>query len=155
VTEPTPAEPPRLVPRPSSWRYRAVVTVAVLAAIAALAVGVRATQTESDMPATVNGRPDVVEHLYPRNGAEVLRQVEVGVDLAAGYEGALVVNDTPIPEDELRLVPEQNQVFFTPGPGLSLETLPPGTSCVTVVAWKSSEGRGPNDLSFRWCFDVT
>jgi hypothetical protein len=96
-----------------------------------------------------------VEHLYPRNGAEVLRQVEVGVDLAAGYEGALVVNDTPIPDDQLRLVPEQNQVFFTPGPGRALETLPPGTNCVTVSAWKSAEGRGANDLSFRWCFDVT
>lgn len=151
-----PAPPADLPPRPpTSWRYRAFVVLALLVAAAALAVGVRATQTDSDQPAAVSGRTDVVEHLYPRNGAEVLRQVEIGIDLAPGYAGRLVVNEEPVPEEDLRLVPEQNQVFFLPGPGKVLETLPSGTTCVTAVVWRSADGPGVADLTFRWCFDVT
>ena len=59
---------------PSSWRYRAFVAAALAVAAGALYLGVRATETESDDPITINGRPEVVEHLYPRNGAEVLRR---------------------------------------------------------------------------------
>lgn len=154
MTDPAPsaALPPR---SPASWRYRAFVAVALVLAAAALAVGVRATQTGGDHPAAVSGRTDVVEQLYPRDGAEVLRQVEIGIDLAPGYAGRLVVNEEPVPEDDLRLVPEQNQVFFLPGPGKVLETLPAGTTCVTAVVWRSADGPGLADLTFRWCFDVT
>lgn len=154
MTDPSPADPAP-APRPVSWRYRAFVAVALLVAGAALVVAVQATRTDEDRPAVVNGRADVVEHVYPRNGAEVLRQVEIGIDLAPGHEGRLVVNGEAIPEDELRLVPEQNQVFFLPGPGKALETLPSGTTCVTATVWRSAEGRGTNDVSVRWCFDVT
>lgn len=141
--------------QPASWRYRAFVAAALVVAAAALYFGVKATETDSDQPITVNGRPEVVEHLYPRNGAEVLRQVEVGIDLAGGYEAALMVNDTAIPTDELRIVPEQNQVFFTPGEGKVLERLPAGPTCVTATVWRSADGPGVDDLSYRWCFDVT
>lgn len=141
--------------RPVSWRYRAFVAVALLVAGAALVVAVWATRTDEDEPAVVNGRAEVVEQVYPRDGAEVLRQVEIGIDLAPGHEGRLYVNGEAIPEDDLRLVPEQNQVFFLPGPGKALETLPSGTSCVTAVVWRSAEGRGADDSSVQWCFDVT
>lgn len=147
--------PPELpAHQPSSLRYRLTVTVAVAVAVAALVAGIRATETGDEDPVSVNGRPDVVEHLQPRSDAQVLQQAEVGIDLAPGYEGALVINGTTIPTDELRLVPEQNQVFFTPGPGRVFEALPSGTTCVTAVAWKTADGRGPGDLSFQWCFDV-
>lgn len=155
MTDPTPDVPDLPPRRPVSWRYRLFVTLAIAVAVGALVAGVRATEGDGDGAATVNGRPDVVEHLYPRDGAEVLRQVEIGIDLTAGYEAGLVVNDTPIPTEELRLVPEQNQVFFTPGPDKAVEELPPGLNCVTAVAWRSAEGPGANDLRFRWCFDVT
>ncbi len=65
-----------------------------------------------------------MEHLVPRNGAEVLRQSELGIDLAPGYEGTLVVNGVEMPTAQLRLVPEQNQVFFTPGEGKVIDELP-------------------------------
>jgi len=153
VTDPTPRPaPPRL---PVSWRYRAFVTVALAIAVAVLIVGVRATRTGTDNPTVLNGRPDLVEHVFPPDGSSVLRQVEIGIDLAPGYEGRITVNGIEIPEDELRIVPEQNQVFFMPGPDRVIETLPPGETCVSAVAWESRAGRGHADATFRWCFDVT
>ena len=64
------------------------------------------------------------------------------------------MNGTDIPADELRVVREQN-LFFAPGSGRTFEALPSGKTCVTATVWRSSEGRGPNDKTIRWCFDVT
>jgi hypothetical protein len=147
--------PHRPAPRPSSLRYRLFVTAAIAVAFLALYIGIRATNTEDDTVA-VDGRADIVEQVIPKRGAEALQQAEVGIDLAPGYEGALSLNGTPIPDDELRLVPEQNQVFFAPGPDRSFETLPSGQNCVTALVWKSADGRGtPSDVTVQWCFDVT
>ena len=82
---------------PSSWRYRLAVTAALVVAAAALYAGVRATETGDD--AVVNSRPDVVEQIIPRRGAEALQQAEIGIDLAPGYEGGLILNGTAIPTD--------------------------------------------------------
>src|SRR3546814_14504295 len=79
----------------------------------------------------------------------VLRQSEIGVDLGPGYEGDLVVNGQPIPEEELRRVPEQNQVFYLPGKGTTFEELPGGTNCVTAIA--RSEERRVGQECVRTC----
>ena len=150
MTDPTPTAPP-----PSSLRYRLIVTAALAVAALALFAGIRATETGDEDAGGVDGRPDVVEHITPRRGAEALQQTEIGIDLAPGYEGALILNGTALPTDELRLVPEQNQVFFAPGPDRTFEALPSGQNCVTAIVWQSAVGRGPGDLSFQWCFDVT
>ena len=75
---------------------------------------------------------------------------QAGIDLLA-----LIVDGTAIPERELRKVPEQNQVFFTPGDGKAIESLRAGQVCVTAIVWSSSIGRGRDDKSFNWCFGVT
>jgi hypothetical protein len=139
----------------SSTRYKVVVGIALAVAAGAMYLAISHTSTEPDEPVHVAGRPDVVEHLVPFNGASILRQQEIGIDLAPGYEGTLVVNGVEIPPDQERIVPEQNQVFFTPGDGKAIEELPGGTTCVVAIAWKSQDGRGPNDQQFRWCFEVT
>ena len=77
------------------------------------------------------------------------------LDLATTSDASLVVAGTPIPTKELRRVPEQNQVFFTPGKGKVIEELRAGQVCVTAVVWQSSVGRGKDDRSFNWCFGVT
>ena len=141
--------------RMSDRRWRVLVVVALGVAGALLVAGVQATRTEDSGPPLVNGRPDVLEREHPRRGAEVLQQAEVGVDLAPGYEGALTIGDTEIPTDELRIVREQNQVFFSPGAGRTFEALPSGPTCATATIWRSADGRGVNDITFRWCFDVT
>ena len=147
-----PASPDRAA---SDRRFRLLVALGRAVAAAAMVVAVVATTTEEDTPATQAGRTNVVEHLLPLNGASVLRQAELGADLAPGYEGTLVVNGTEIPRDQLRLVPEQNQVYFTPGEGKVIEELPGGRNEVKVVAWRSAQGRGVDDQVTTWHFDVT
>ena len=142
-------------PRMSDTRFRLLIAVMVATAGVALYAGVRATDTGGEDPVTVSGRPDVVEHLVPGAGDEVIRQAELGVDLAPGYDGTLLVNGVEIPTEELRRVPEQNQVFFTPGEGKVVEKLNAGPNCASAIVWKASAGRGTaDDQSFRWCFEA-
>jgi hypothetical protein len=138
----------------STTRYRALVAIALLAAAAALFLGVRAADTGGEDAVEVRSRPDVVEHVYPPNGDQVLRQSEIGIDLAPGYDGTLVVNGQPIPEEELRRVPEQNQIFFLPGEDTTFPKLPGGQNCVTALVWSSAAGPGVADETFRWCFEA-
>lgn len=152
VSDPTAPQPSR---PPSSVRYQVAVVAAVLVAMLALFAGIRATKTSDTGAVLVNGRPDVVERVIPAEGTQVLHQSEIGVDLAPGYEGALLLNGTAIPDKELRLVPQQNQLFFAPGPDRSFAALPSGRNCVTAIVWKSAAGRTASDLSFQWCFDAT
>lgn len=153
-TDPTGDQPGAVTLPPTSLRYKALVVLAGLLALGAFALAVTRTNTSEDEPVRVASRPDVVEHLVPFNGAQVPRQAELGVDLAPGYEGTLVVNGIEIPADQQRLVPEQNQVFFSPGEGKVIDKLPAGGTCVVAIAWKSAVGRGPADEAFRWCFEV-
>lgn len=126
--------------------------LAVAAGLMALAIA--RTNTDDPTVAAISSRPDI-EGLIPRKGAETQRQSEIGIDLAPGYEAGLIVDGTPIPEDELRRVPAQNEVFFTPGEGKAIDELDGGQVCVTAVIWKSAVGRGVSDQPFQWCFDTT
>jgi hypothetical protein len=141
--------------RMSDTRFRLLIAAMVTLAGVALFAGVRATDTGGEDPVTVAGRPDVVEVLVPGAGDEVIRQAELGIDLAPGYDGTLVVNGVEIPAEEQRRVPEQNQVFFTPGEGKVVEQLRAGPNCATAIVWKASAGRGTaDDQTFSWCFDA-
>src|SRR5918995_4827094 len=140
--------------RLSDGHFRLLIVAMVVAACVALYAGVRATDTGETDPITVSGRPDVVERLVPGAGDEVIRQAELGIDLAPGYEGALLLNGLEIPTEELRLVPEQNQVFFTPAEGKVVARLNAGPNCAEAIVWKASAGRGTaDDQQFTWCFD--
>jgi len=137
----------------SERRYRLLIALLVLVALGALYAGIRAT-ADPDDPVT-GAQPDAIEGLTPGPGEEVVRQAELGADLATGYEGTLQVNGVEIPTEELRLVPEQNQVWFTPGEDKEVESLRAGPNCATVVAWRSAVGPDTaEDLSYTWCFDA-
>ncbi len=96
-----------------------------------------------------------VEQLVPPQGAQVLRQSEIGIDLAPEWTGVLQINGVEIPEDQLRRVPAQNQVFFSPGPGKDIEELPPGQVSVVALIWLpvAAETRDDAD-TVRWTFQV-
>jgi hypothetical protein len=58
--------------------------------------------------------------------------------------------------EDQRRVPEQNQVFFTPGEGKAVEQLLAGPNCAMALVWRAADGRGtPSDRSFTWCFEAT
>jgi hypothetical protein len=96
-----------------------------------------------------------VEQLVPPQGAQVLRQSEIGIDLAPEWTGVLQINGIEIPEDQLRRVPAQNQVFFTPGPGREIEELPPGQVDVVALIWRPVAGESRDDAdTVRWTFSV-
>lgn len=156
MSEPTSEPIPPIDLPPTSTRHKIAVVAALAIAIGAMYLAVTRTSEDSDdLPVGAASRPDVVERLIPFDGASVLRQAEMGIDLAPGYEGALIINGVEIPEAEMRLVPEQNQAFFAPGEGKVIEELPGGTTCIVAIAWRSSVGRGTQDEPFRWCFEVT
>ena len=137
----------------SQGRYRLV--VGGLVALAAIAAVVGFLVTDVDKPDQIESA-DIVERFVPKPDDEVVRQLELGVDLAPGYDGTLAVNGVEIPVDEQRRVPEQNEVYFTPGEGKSVERLLAGRNCVVATVWKTSDGPGTaNDKTIPWCFEAT
>ena len=153
----TPAPPtPSAKPPRTAEERRHLVLVAFGLAVAAglMALAVARTNTDDPTVKAISTRPDI-EQLIPRKGAQTQRQSELGIDLAPGYEAALIVDGTPIPDDQLRRIPAQNEVFFTPGEGKAIEELDAGQVCVTAVIWKSAVGRGVSDQPFQWCFATT
>jgi hypothetical protein len=137
----------------SQGRYRLLLGVLLGAAVVAAVLGVMVTDTdERDAVAP----SDVVERFVPKQNDEVVRQAELGVDLAPGYDGTIAVNGVEIPVDQQRRVPQQNEVYFTPGEGKVVERLLAGPNCATAIVWKAAVGRGTqNDQSFTWCFEAT
>ena len=124
----------------SQGRYRIVLAVLVVAAAVALVVGIAVTDTSESDDST---QSDIVERFIPRPNDEVLRQAELGIDLAPGYDGTLAVNGVDIPVEDQRRVPEQNEVFFTPGEGKAVEQLQAGPNCATATVWKRPTARAP------------
>ena len=96
----------------------------------------------------------VVENLIPRRNAQVPQQSGVGIDLVNGWDGTLVVSGVEIPRDQLVLTPEIGLIEFTPGPDKAVEELVSGENCVTAIIWRVSDGRGVDDRTIPWCFDV-
>ncbi|QGG94629.1 hypothetical protein [Actinomarinicola tropica] len=137
----------RTIPR------RIIFGLLLLGATAAMvAVSIDSTRSTRAAP----DRDPAIEALIPTSGADVLRQSEVGVDLADGYAATLAVNGTPIPDDQITGggagIPSLGRYVFAPGPDKVLESLRSGTNCVTVEFWKA---RTPNETAvYSWCFEA-
>lgn len=98
---------------------------------------------------------EIVEQTIPAEGAEILRQAQIGIDLGAVYDvRSLSVQGVAVPEEELIRRPELNQVFFQPAEGFTFESLPAGRVCARADVVRLSE---PDDVirAVEWCFEVT
>lgn len=139
---------------PYSTRFK--VGAAAVVALAALLIGYAVVGLDEggDDPVLRGGDQAIVENLIPRRNAQVPQQDSVGIDLAAGYDAALIVNGVEIPRDELTLTPQIGLVEFRPTPDTAVDSLETGRNCVTAVVWKLSDGRGVNDRTVPWCFEV-
>ena len=131
---------------------RGVISVVVLGAVVLLGYGFSRTRSDKAKPVPVQG--GAVERLIPASGDLDLRQARIGVDLAATYEGALQVDGTEIPDDELQRVPGLNQIFFTPGPGTATGALAPGRHSATVIYWPVGQTREASGQRLTWSFNV-
>ena len=104
---------------------------------------------------------NVIISLTPNEGAQALRQTEVGANLAAGYDGRLTINGIAIPEDQMsgaitpgtaaynKLTPAEralgprpnnkNLVQFSPGKGKAIESFS-GQLDIVITFWRQAEG---------------
>jgi hypothetical protein len=140
---------------PYSTRFK-IVAVAVLAlAVAAFVGAYLATNDEGDDELGASGDTpgEIVEQRIPAPNSQVPQQSTIGIDLAAGWEGTLQLNNVEIPRDQLTLTPELARIEFTPGEGQLVEELQAGRNCVTAVVWPIAEGRDAA-RQVPWCFEV-
>lgn len=119
------------------------------------------------------GLPATIEEIDPvRSATQVPSQTRVFVDLAAGYEGVLVVDGLELETvnlDDLRgqtkpgqqitlppttvYEPGNATLTFKPEAGSSITSFSQGEHIVKVIYWKSIEGRA-RARSYSWTFNV-
>jgi hypothetical protein len=150
-----------------NWARRTVIGLVLLAAFASAAwlIGSTEPNENADLDKTV------IISLTPNDGAQALRQTQVGADLAVGYDGRLVINGIEIPEEQMvgardpaQVAPDdlaqnglrannRNQVYFKPGPGKVIETFESGTVDITLRYFKEGQpGEGAGTV--RWSFNA-
>ena len=99
------------------------------------------------------GEP-ALEAIFPLEGAEVVAQDRVGADLQVGYSGALAINGTRIPPEQLEQDNGLNQLVFRPGEGKVISALRQNRNCAEILFWSNREGPDSAGPPRRWCFDV-
>jgi|RhiMethySRZTD1v2_1073278.scaffolds.fasta_scaffold03289_12 hypothetical protein len=137
-----------------STRFKIVAAAVVTVAVGMIVYAFIGLDEGGEDPVLQGGDRAVVENLIPRRNAQVPQQSNVGIDLVTGWDGTLVIGGVEIPREQLQLTPEIGLIEYTPAPGQAIEELESGENCVTAVIWKVSEGRGVDDRSIPWCFDV-
>jgi hypothetical protein len=97
-----------------------------------------------------------IESYQPTPGGRVLRQSEVGVVLADGYDGRITIDGVAIPEGEMvgAVSPEspefdpevgprpnkKNVVKYQPGPGKAVSEYATGSVEITIRYWRIVDG---------------
>ena len=116
--------------------------------------------------------PEAIESVTPVPSAiQVPQQSQVVVDLEAGFEGRLIVDDVALATvrlDELGSIdvqpgeqidvppgaifePGNATLTFTPGEGAEIERFAPGDHTATVIYWRAIEGP-ERARSYTWSF---
>lgn len=100
----------------------------------------------------VSGRD--VERLIPARNSEILAQEAVGVDLAAGFDAALLLNGVQIPEDQLNRRTGVNEILYRPPEDGAAVEYEAGENCLVALVWSLEETRA-QARPVSWCFNVT
>jgi hypothetical protein len=153
------------VPRLDGRRLLASLVVAV--ALALIIFGFASAQTGDQ---AVEITDPGIERVLPLPGALVLRQSQVGADLAPGYRGILIIDGQEIPTQDAQATGDgnndvsvnldavfdlaQNTVLFLPRQGATIEQFAPGDHQMTVLYWKLDETR-QQAKRFDWKFKVS
>jgi hypothetical protein len=143
---------PRVGPRDIARKL--IITLVIVGALVGLFYTGRWAVTGPD--STSGSLPDSVERLIPASGSEVLRQSQVGLDVAEGYDAYLVVNGVEIRTAEDGLIKDLGTglILFQPGPNTPVESLNQGEN--SVVAYVFDEREGPTVAQpVSWRFEAT
>jgi len=143
------------------------VSVLIAAALALIIYGFASAETGDD---AVEITDPAIERVLPMPNALVLRQSQVGADLAPGYRGVLIIDGQEIPTQDAQAPGAansdatvnydavfdlaQNTVLFLPREGATIEQFAPGDHQTTVVYWKIDETRD-QAKTFAWKFKVS
>jgi len=137
----------------------------IAGALALIVYGFASAQTGDE---AVEITDPAIERVIPAPGSLVLRQSQVGADLAPGYRGVLVIDGNELPTDDVTVTgatnpgpitgaqfdPAQNTVLYLPREGAVLPEFAPGQHHITVVYWKETETRD-QAKQFDWTFNVS
>lgn len=96
--------------------------------------------------------PDVVERVEPGDGELRFGQPQLILDLAPGYRASLVVDGTPIPDEQVIWTEATGLHVFDPGPGKVIESWSPGFHLVEA-SWDGPRG-APDPGNVSWIFRV-
>lgn len=128
-------------------RYRLTFTLLglALAAVAIAAVVFAPDGRPSEAPA-------VVESFAPADGATVLRQIKVQIDLPVDYQITMVVDGVTIPASEINEVSETGQFSWQPEDSTTIPEWTTGFHTVWV-RWDRRTGL-PDPGEWTWTFRV-
>jgi hypothetical protein len=142
-------------------------SLVIAGALALIVYGFASAQTGDE---AVEITDPAIERVLPLPGALVLRQSQVGADLASGYRGVLIIDGQEIPTQDAQAPGgantdvavnfdavfdlAQNTVLFLPRQGATIEQFAPGDHQATVVYWKLDETRD-QAKTFSWKFKVS
>ncbi|HEV7887710.1 MAG TPA: hypothetical protein VGO92_09135 [Acidimicrobiales bacterium] len=99
-------------------------------------------------------RPPAVVAVSPSENTKEVRQTTVFAELAADFDGTLLLDGKPIPDDQVdQIQTGGNRVSFTPGPNKEFTSFTPGRHCAVVRYWPVSEGEG-SATTYSWCYEL-
>jgi len=151
VTEPT---KDRTRPQLGDVPRRIIIIVLIIGAFAGIFFTGRMAITGDDQ--TSDALPDSVDRLIPASGSEVLRQSQVGIDVADGFDAYLQINGVEIRSAEDGLIKDLGTglILFQPGPDRPVETLNTNQNCVVAFVFDPIEGPSAAQ-AVSWCFEAT
>jgi hypothetical protein len=94
-----------------------------------------------------------IDRLIPSPDAKIPSQDIIGIDLADGYTATLALNGTQIPDDQLTIVPQLNQVTYKAGLDSDIPLRPAQQNCLVATYWRLSTGPSQSQTQ-SWCFTV-
>ncbi len=129
----------------SETRYRLVFLALGLALIGVIVFAVIFGPDASDP-----GLPAAIERVAPEDGATVLRQTDLVIDMAVGYEIELFIDGRQIPETEIDTVEATGVRTWVTGPGKTFDEWTPGLLAILVRYDRVAGGVDIGEL--RWVF---
>jgi hypothetical protein len=148
---------------------RLAFSIAIALGLTLVGLGVRASRTGRD----ATNLPDAIDRMSPADGDRVLRQSQIVVDFAAGFEAELIIDDVLLPTTRLDELtsggaaaapgaqvelpptavwdPGNATISFQPQVGAVFEEFSQGEHVGVVRYWRIADGR-PRVRSYTWRF---